>query len=66
MKTMKCDICDHEESAESFEEWMGNMKSHYMQAHADFMAKKGELSPEQQQAEMKQWMEDNQKRFEEA
>lgn len=48
MKTLKCDLCDHEESAETFEEWMNKLKLHYGEAHADFMKQKGEQSKEEQ------------------
>ncbi len=64
MKTLKCDICDHEESAGTFEEWMNKLKPHYAQAHADFMKQKGELSQGEQMAEMQKWMVENKARFE--
>jgi DNA-binding PadR family transcriptional regulator len=66
MKTVKCDICDHEEGAETFEEWMELMKPHYTQAHADFMKQQGERSAEEQQSEMQKWMAENKTRFEAA
>lgn len=37
MKTMKCDVCDKEFSAETFEDWFKQMQEHYMKDHADFM-----------------------------
>ena len=62
MKTLKCDICDHEESAETFEEWMNKLKPHYGEAHAEVMqSKKG--TPEEMKAEMMKWMADNKARF---
>ncbi len=64
MKTLKCDLCDHEESAEIFEEWMNKLKPHYAEAHADFMKQKGNLSQDEQMAEMQKWMTDNKARFE--
>ena len=30
MKTLKCDLCEHEEQAQTFEEWMEALKPHYM------------------------------------
>ena len=42
MKTLKCDLCNHEAQGETFEEWMNALKPHYAQAHADvMMSKKG-------------------------
>lgn len=64
MKKLTCDICDHTESAETFNQWMEAMKPHYAQAHADFMKEKSQLSPEQQQKEMMVWMNTNKDRFE--
>ncbi len=37
MTTMKCDMCEQEFSAESFEEWFKQMQEHYMKDHKDFM-----------------------------
>ena len=37
MKTMKCDLCDHEASGENFDEWMNALKPHYAEMHKDFM-----------------------------
>ena len=58
MKTLKCDLCDHEESAETFEAWMDKLKPHYAEAHADVMKQKGEQSKDEQMAGMQQWMAD--------
>lgn len=66
MKTLTCDLCDHKESAESFEEWMEKLKPHYAERHADFMSKQESRPEEEQQQEMQKWMEENKKRFEEA
>ena len=63
MKTLTCDLCDHEESAETFEAWMEALKPHYMEAHADVM-KSHEGSPEEMKAKMQAWMEENKARFE--
>lgn len=65
-KTVKCDLCDATAQGANFEEWMKNLMPHYMEAHADFMQKQGEKSPEQQETERNKWMEDNRKRFDEA
>ncbi len=65
MKTLTCDLCDHEASAQTFEEWMQALKPHYGQAHADVMAsKKG--TPEEMRAEMTKWIEENKARFDAA
>ncbi len=60
---MKCDLCDHEATGETFEQWMNALKPHYAEAHADVMeSKKG--APEEMKAEMMQWMAQNKARFE--
>lgn len=61
MKTLKCDLCDHEAQGESFEEWMQNLMPHYQQAHADVMQDSSKTKADQQQ-----WMADNKARFEAA
>lgn len=63
MKTLKCDLCDHEACGENFEEWMEAMKPHYTKDHTDFMKEQGEKSEKEQMAEMKKWMETNKTRF---
>lgn len=64
MKTLKCDMCDHEASAETFEEWMEALKPHYSEVHVDFMKEQSARSKEEQMAEMQKWMTNNKKRFE--
>lgn len=66
MKTLTCNLCDHEAQGETFEDWMNALKPHYAEAHADFMQEKAKLPPEQMQAEMQKWMQENQARFEAA
>lgn len=66
MKTLKCDLCDHEESAETFEEWINKLKPHYAKAHADFLRQKEKESKDEQMAAMQKWMADNKIRFEAA
>ena len=66
MKTLKCDLCDHEESAETFEEWMEAMKPHYGEAHADVMQKNMHLNDEEKKSEMMKWMNENKARFDAA
>lgn len=66
MKTLKCDLCDHEESAETFEVWMEAMKPHYAEAHADFMKQQKEKPEEEQRAAMQKWMSNNKARFDAA
>jgi hypothetical protein len=63
MKTLKCDLCDHEVQGKTFEEWMEALKPHYAEAHADFMKQKGGQSKEEQMAGMKKWLADNKARF---
>ena len=65
MKTLKCDLCDHEAQGETFGEWMNALKPHYAAAHEDVMkSKKG--TPEAMRAEMEQWMAQNKARFDAA
>lgn len=66
MKTLTCDLCDHEAQGETFEQWMDALKPHYMEAHADVMQSKAGMTPEQMQMEMKKWMDENKARFDAA
>ena len=62
MKTLKCDLCEHETRGETFEEWMNALKPHYAEAHAEVMnSKKG--TSEEMKAEMMKWMAENKARF---
>ena len=61
MKTLTCDLCDHEASGETFEEWMEALKPHYMKAHADVMN-----DPNKGKEDMERWMTENKQRFEAA
>ncbi len=61
MKTLKCDLCDHEAQGETFDDWMKALAPHYMAAHADVM-KDPKNGPEEQ----KKWMAENRKRFDAA
>ena len=61
MKTLKCDLCDHEAQGESFEDWMKALAPHYMEAHADVMN-----DPRNGEEEQKKWMAVNRERFETA
>lgn len=65
MKTLKCDLCDHEAQGETFEDWMNALKPHYMEAHADVIASHAG-SPEEMKAKMGEWMHENQVRFDAA
>ena len=47
MKTLSCDMCDKEFSADTFDEWFGQMKGHYMADHADAMAASANKSKEE-------------------
>jgi hypothetical protein len=64
MKTLKCDLCDHEAQGETFEDWMNALKPHYGTAHADVMKSKSG-TPEEMKASMENWMTENKKRFNE-
>jgi hypothetical protein len=66
MKTLQCDLCEHEAQGETFEQWMNAMKPHYGEAHAEVMKGKANLTEEEQKAEMQKWMEDNKARFDAA
>ncbi len=61
MKTLQCDLCDHETSGETFTDWMNNLKPHYIEAHADIMS-----DPNKTPEDMKKWMAENQLRFDAA
>lgn len=58
MKTLKCDLCDHEAQGETFEDWMKALMPHYMEAHADVMK-----DPKKGAEERERWMADNRARF---
>jgi hypothetical protein len=59
MKTLKCDLCDHEEQAETFEAWFKALMPHYMEAHADVMKDSSHTEEDKQK-----WMVENRARFE--
>jgi hypothetical protein len=58
MKTLKCDLCDHAVSGETFENWMEALKPHYMEVHADVMNDQSKG-----REDMMKWLEENRKRF---
>lgn len=58
MKTLQCDLCEHEAQGETFEEWMDALKPHYMKAHADVMK-----DPSKTKEDMGRWMAENKTRF---
>lgn len=64
MKTLSCDLCETTAQAETFEEWMGKMKSHYAEAHQDFMKQQSTGTDEEKKAGMQKWMAENKARFE--
>ncbi|PIQ78310.1 hypothetical protein COV82_01270 [Candidatus Peregrinibacteria bacterium CG11_big_fil_rev_8_21_14_0_20_46_8] len=66
MKTLKCDLCNHEAQGETFEEWMNALKPHYGEAHADVIHSKSGLSDEEKRKEMMKWMAENRARFDAA
>lgn len=61
MKTLKCDLCDHEVSGATFEDWMEALKPHYMVAHRDVMT-----DPSKTKEDMESWMVENKARFDAA
>ena len=61
MKTLKCDLCDHEVSGATFDEWMEALKPHYMAAHKDVMADSSKTKHD-----MENWMIENKARFDAA
>ena len=61
MKTLKCDLCDHEARGETFEDWMRALMPHYMEAHADVMN-----DPGKGEEERVRWMAENRARFDAA
>ncbi len=61
MKTLKCDLCDHEAQGDTFEDWMTALKPHYMEAHADVMSDSSKT-----QEDMQNWMAENKARFDAA
>jgi len=62
MKTLTCDLCDHEAQGETFEEWMSALKPHYMTAHAAVM-QQHTSSPEDMKIAMGKWTDENKARF---
>lgn len=61
MKTLKCDLCEHEAQGETFEEWMQVLMPHYKAAHADVMN-----DPSKTKKDMERWMVENKARFDAA
>ncbi len=61
MKTLKCDLCDHEAQGATFEEWMEALQPHYVEAHADVMK-----DPSKTKQDMDNWMAANRARFDAA
>lgn len=58
MKTMKCDLCEHEASGETFEDWMMALMPHYQTAHADVMNDSSKTKED-----MEKWMAENKVSF---
>ena len=61
MKTLKCDLCDHEAKGENFEAWMEALKPHYGEAHPEVMNDSNHTKED-----MGKWMAENKARFEAA
>ena len=60
MKTLSCDMCGKDFSAETFEKWFQQMKNHYMSDHAEVMARNANKSKE----EGMKWMAEMKAKFE--
>ena len=61
MKTLTCDLCEHQARGETFEAWMEALKPHYSEAHPEVMA-----DPSKTKDDMEKWMVQNKARFERA
>ncbi len=59
MKTLSCDLCDADFTAETFEDWMAQMMPHYKNDHADVM----EANKNKTKEEGMKWMAENRARF---
>ncbi|MBT3866258.1 hypothetical protein HOF78_04140 [Candidatus Woesearchaeota archaeon] len=64
MKTLKCDLCEHQAQGETFEEWMKALMPHYMEAHADVMENTSKMNEDDQKEHQQKWMTENKARFE--
>lgn len=62
MKTLKCDLCEHEAQGETFEEWMKALIPHYMETHADVISAHSK-DEEEMEKEKGKWMVKNKARF---
>jgi hypothetical protein len=62
MKTLSCDLCSREFSAENFQDWFKQMYAHYTADHADVMA----ASASKPKSEGEKWMAAAKARFEAA
>lgn len=60
MKTQPCDVCGQDFSAETFDDWFKQMRTHYMAVHADVMA----ASADKPKSEGERWMAEARARFE--
>ena len=58
MKTLKCDLCEHEAEGETFEQWMKALMPHYMETHSDVMNDTSKTKEDQEK-----WMVENKARF---
>ena len=61
MKSMKCDLCEHEAQGETFEAWMEALKPHYFETHPEVMK-----APSKTKEDMEKWVVENKARFEAA
>ena len=61
MKTLKCDLCEHEAQGETFDTWMEALMPHYREAHAEVMSDSSKTKEDGER-----WMVENKARFESA
>lgn len=61
MKTVSCDLCDHQASGETFEQWMQSLMPHYKAAHGDVMSDSSKTKEDGMR-----WMAENKARFDAA
>ena len=63
MKSLKCDLCDHQITGDTFENWFSNARKHWEQMHQDVMKKMQETGTKE---EGQKWMAEAKRKFEAA
>lgn len=61
MKTLKCDVCEHEVQGATFMDWCMALLPHYKEAHPEIIN-----NPDLGAEEKAKWMADNKVRFDAA